>query len=112
MSFMTKNNSTTQLLVFVCFALLAAFNVRLFWIVKDRVLVGFGDFGHFYAAASIVRSGNRDRLYDYEEQRKVQSDLFPDVDTRPAPLVFNHMAYETLMWLPLTVFPYRTAVVV
>ena len=108
---MTKNNPATHLLVFVCFALLAAFNVRLLWTVKDRILAGFGDFGHFYAAALIVRSGNAARLYDYEEHRQVQRDLFPDVDTRPEPLIFNHKAYETLFWLPLTFFPYAAAVV-
>jgi hypothetical protein len=108
---MAKNTSTTHLLVFVCFALLAAFNVRLFWIVKDRILVGFGDFGCFYAAALTVRSGSGERLYDYEEQRQVQRALFPDVDTRPEPLIFNHLAYETLLWLPLTFFPYASAAV-
>ena len=106
---MTKKNSTTHLLVFVCFALLAAFNIRLFWIVKDRILVGFGDFGHFYAAALIVRNGNGAMLYQYEQQRQVQAALFPEVDTRPEPLIFNHLAYETLLWLPLTFFPYATA---
>ena len=108
---MPKNNSTTHLLVFVSFALLAALNVRLFWVVKDRILLGFGDFGHFYAAALIVRGGSGERLYDYEEQRQVQRDLFPDVDTRPEPLIFNHLAYETLLWWPLTFSPYATAAV-
>jgi Glycosyltransferase family 87 len=109
---MAKKNSTKQILVFFCFALLAAFNVRLFWSVKDRILAGFGDFGFFYAAASIVRSGRGERLYDYEEQRQVQQALFPAVDIRPEPLIFNHLAYETLLWLPLTFFPYATAAVV
>jgi hypothetical protein len=108
---MAKNNPTTHLLVFVCFALLAALNVSLLWSVRDKIRVGFGDFGHFYAAALIVRNGNGARLYDYEQQRQVQSGLFPDVDTRPEPLIFNHMAYETLLWLPLTFFSYASAAV-
>ncbi len=108
---MAKTNSTTHLVVFVCFALLAAFNMRLLWSVKDRILGGFGDFGHFYAAALIVRSGSGPRLYDYEEQRQVQKVLFPDVDTRPEPLIFNHLAYETFLWLPLTFCSYSTAAI-
>ncbi len=107
---MPRNNSTT-VIVIVCFALLVAFNISLFWIAKERLLAGFGDFGCFYAASLTVRSGSGDRLYDYDAQRKVQRDLFPDVDTRPEPLIFNHLAYETLLWLPLTFFRYATAAV-
>src|SRR5262245_48083907 len=109
---MAKKNHPVHLIVFLCFTLLALLNARLLWSVKDRVLEGYGDFAHFYAAALIVRSGDGERLYDYEEQRKIQQSLFSHVETRPEPLIFNHLSYETLVWLPLTFFGYAKAVVV
>jgi Glycosyltransferase family 87 len=106
----TKKNPSSHIIVFLCFSALALFNVRLLWMLRDRILAGYGDFGHFYASALIVRRGDGHRLYDYERQRQIQSRLFPDVETRPEPLIFNHMAYETLLWLPLTFFSYSAAV--
>jgi hypothetical protein len=105
-----KTNSTASLLVFAFLSLAALSNLYLLWVVKDKILAGYGDFAHFYASSLLVREGRGSKLYDYGEQREVQRALFSQVDTRPEPLVFNHLAYETLIYLPFTYFSYPVAV--
>jgi Glycosyltransferase family 87 len=103
-------NPIQILLVFAFFALMALLNVRAFWTVKDHVLAGYGDFANLYASALIVRQGEGDRLYDITKQREVQSLIFSRVESRQEALPFLHLAYETLIYVPLTYLSYPAAV--
>jgi hypothetical protein len=69
-------------------------------------LSGKADFRQLYTAGYMVRTGHRTQLYDYE-----QSEAFQDQVVTPAygALPFNHLAYESLLCAPLSIFGYRTA---
>lgn len=75
------------------------FNVRYF-------LAGRADFRALYTAGYLVRTGYRHRLYEYGLQTQVQNAVAGLSDT---PLPFNHLAYESLLFAPLSAFTYRTA---
>jgi hypothetical protein len=60
------------------------------------------DFSQFYAAAITVRQGQGEALYDRDVQRALQTDATPH-------LVFNHLAYEALIWVPLSLLPFSIA---
>src|SRR5439155_26596571 len=80
------------------------------WVAKDGMIAGYGDFAHFYASALLVREGRGHDLYEYSAQSKIQHELFSQVEIRTGPMVFNHPAYESLIWIPLTYLPYPSAV--
>jgi hypothetical protein len=90
--------------------LIVLFNVKLFSITQDRILEGYGDFASFYASGLIVRAGRGNELYNYDTQREVQRPLFPGVETREDALPWVHLAYETLIYVPLTFFSYSKAI--
>jgi hypothetical protein len=96
--------------VFIGFLLI--FNIAVFWVATGPIMAGYGDFSCFYASALLVREGRGKELYDYSAQSEIEQRLFSHAEIRPRPMVFNHLAYETLIWIPLTYLPYRAAVVV
>jgi len=108
----SPHNPIANLLFLGLLALMILFNGAVLWVAKDRVVAGYGDFAHFYASALIVRKGQGEKLYDYSTQKDVQHELFSQVEIRTEPMVFNHPAYETLMWVPLAFLPYPTAIIV
>src|ERR1700740_1088858 len=69
-------------------------------------LSGRADFRAFYPAGYIVRTGHRAQLYDYEQNRAFQNQVVTPAD---GALLFNHLAYESLLYAPLSIFRYRTA---
>jgi Glycosyltransferase family 87 len=75
------------------------FNVRYF-------LAGRADFRAMYAAGYLIRTGQNHQLYDYAVQAHLQDLIVGPSDT---PLPFNHLAYESVLFAPLSVFTYRTA---
>jgi hypothetical protein len=68
-------------------------------------LAGNADFRNLYAAGYIVRSGQADRLYDYQLQQQIQG----AVTTRPGLLPFVYPAYTALLFAPLSLLGYRGA---
>jgi Glycosyltransferase family 87 len=70
------------------------------------ILSGRADFRQFYAAGAIVRAGEVNRLYDYETQKQFQDTL---VSPQLTALPFVSPAYHALLFVPLSVFSYRTA---
>jgi hypothetical protein len=64
------------------------------------------DFRTQYVAGYMVRAGFGHQLYDYEAARRFQSDRVSDSDKA---LPFIHLAYEALLYVPLSFFKYRTA---
>jgi glycosyl transferase family 87 len=106
-----EEESRVDSIVFGVIALIVLFNVHLLWITKDKILEGYGDFASFYASALIVRDGRGRELYNYETQREIQSPLFSRVEIREDALPYVHLAYETLVYIPLTFFTYSKAAV-
>jgi Glycosyltransferase family 87 len=64
------------------------------------------DFRMQYTASFMLRTGHRAELYDYEETRKFQNEL---VSVSEQALPFDHLAYESLLYLPFSFFRYHTA---
>lgn len=76
--------------------------------LRQRIERGYPDFISFYAAATLVRQGHGDQIYDqgaqYHEQRKVFGQV-----PRGGPLPYIHPPFELLIFLPLTWLPYARA---
>jgi hypothetical protein len=64
------------------------------------------DFRTQYAAGYMVRTGHARQLYDYDETRQIQNDVVSQSDKA---LPFIHLAYEALLYVPFSLFPYETA---
>lgn len=67
---------------------------------------GHGDFRAFYAAGWMARSWQTATLYDYATQKLIQ-------DVRIGPeqiaLPFNHLSFESLLFVPFTFLSYQKA---
>lgn len=70
---------------------------------------GYQNFTIFYGAGLTVRQGQTAQLYDLSAQYRVQRQFAPDVAIRQAALPFNHPAFESLLFVPLTFLPYWPA---
>jgi hypothetical protein len=65
----------------------------------------------FMTGVAMVRSGNGHDLYRFDAQQTAQRRLYPE--TRISGLLpFNHLAYELLLYWPVSRFSYRTALLV
>lgn len=95
-----------RMLVGTSFALIAVYYALIFFGFKDRMLHGASDFASFYAAGTLVRSGQGGQVYDYAAQEKVQENF---IRLRGAPLLYVHAPFELLIFLPLAGFPYPAA---
>ncbi len=94
--------------LFLVAVALSVFHVAGFFVVASEALDGYGDFRHLYTAGYMVRSGHGAELYDYEAAREFQNQLVSKAD-RGLALPFNHLAYEALLFSPLSLMKYRTA---
>ena len=63
------------------------------------------DFGELYTAGMIVRQGNGAKLYNLEEQARVEASMLNRKDLLP----FIHAPFEALLYVPLTALPYSWA---
>src|ERR1700758_1835191 len=72
----------------------------------SHIPAGRADFRHLYATAFMVRTGHRHEIYNYAAQKFWQDHL-----TRPANLAlpFNHLAYESLIFIPFSYLSYAKA---
>jgi hypothetical protein len=86
------------------FAVLACLAI-LYWCNAYFSRSGKGvDFPEFYSAARLVGAGWGHRLYDVSLQWQFQARFTGRVGT-----LFNHPPFETLLYLPFSLFPYRLA---
>ncbi len=69
-------------------------------------LRGHADFRQLYAAGYMVRTGRASELYDAQAQQQFQSALVGN-DERALP--FIRPAYQALLFVPLSLLPYRSA---
>jgi hypothetical protein len=81
------------------------------WALRGKVLSGYADFTAFYAAGLTVRQGHGDRLYDPQEQWRVQQEFAKNVAIRRAPLPYLRLPFEALLFVPFTFLPYSAAYV-
>ena len=78
------------------------------WITffPGALLHGHADFRQLYAAGYMVRTGHAGELYDIRAQQQFQ-DVLVGNDERALP--FIRPAYQALLFVPLSLLPYRTA---
>ena len=81
------------------------------WSMRGKVLSGYADFTAFYGAGQTVRQGQGSRLYDPQEQWRVQQEFAKDVAIRQGPLPYLRLPFEALLFVPFTFFPYSAAYV-
>lgn len=66
-----------------------------------------GDLPALYGAARMIRSGEPQRLYDWEAQRAAQRDLLPE--TEHGWLPFAYPPFVAVAYAPLTLLPFKWA---
>jgi len=71
-----------------------------------KALRGHADFRQLYVAGYMVRTGHRTQLYDYAAQTFFQNAL---VSNGELALPFIRPAYQALLFVPFSLFSYRTA---
>src|SRR5882724_12805260 len=71
-----------------------------------KALRGHADFRQLYVAGYMVRTGHRTQLYDYAAQTYFQNTL---VSNGELALPFIRPAYQALLFVPFSLFSYRTA---
>ncbi len=77
----------------------------IFWVVFLPIgLRGDTDFSIFYTGGSLLRTGYNHQLYDYKLQLQFERE---HVSQTPAP--YNHLPYEALLFVPVSLLSYETA---
>jgi glycosyl transferase family 87 len=77
------------------------------WVFTISIFLGGrSDFRQLYTAGYMVRSGHAYQLYDYESQKYFQNKLVSQADMA---LPFVRPAYESLLFVPLSLLSYRKA---
>jgi len=90
-------------------AFLLVIQLILFIIGIPIAVGGRADFRQFYTAGYMVRSGHSAEIYDYGSTVKFQSQVVSPGDNA---LPFNHLAYEAVLFAPLSLVSFRIAYVV
>jgi glycosyl transferase family 87 len=72
-----------------------------------QALQGFDDFRQLYVGGYMIRTGHAAELYDYDIQQSFQERLVPI--RGHITLLISHLAYEELLFVPLSLLPYRIA---
>lgn len=85
---------------------LVVVHIALCVLLFPEALHGRPDFRQLYAAGYMTRTGYSTQLYDHDFQYEFQTKLVGPVDMA---LPFNHLAYEALLFVPLSLFGFRTA---
>jgi Glycosyltransferase family 87 len=70
---------------------------------------GRADFRHLYTAGYMVRTGHGNELYDFDANLRFQNQL---VSRQDVALTFNHLAFEALLYVPLSILRFRSAYLV
>ena len=97
---------TLRPFVFVIAGYLFVVQVAILELTLPIALSGRADFRFLYTAGYMVRSGHAHQLYDYELNRDYQNKMAGPSDST---LPYNHLAYEALVFIPFSLFRYRTA---
>jgi hypothetical protein len=87
-------------------AFLLIIQVAYFSMAYPDAIRGRADFSTLYTAGFMVRSGHAADLFDYDANTQFQERI---IGSSHGPVPFNHLAYETALFIPLSLLPYRTA---
>lgn len=82
------------------------------WNLRGMLAAGYADFTAFYASGQTVRQGQGNRLYEPQEQWRVQQQFARNVAIRQGPLPYLRLPFEALLFVPFTFLPYSAAYVV
>jgi hypothetical protein len=96
-------------LVVFCVICIGVSGRQMLWYMSHGPVVT--DLRIFMTGVEMVASGEGRQLYHFDAQEKAQLRLYPE--TRASGLLpFNHLAYELLLYWPLSRLSYRTALLV
>jgi Glycosyltransferase family 87 len=84
-------------------------HLLVFYNLREPIQQGYPDFSVFYTAATMLRQGLGRDLYDWKVQYQVQKESAGKIASRRGPLPYIHPPFEALLFLPLTLVPYRLA---
>jgi len=87
--------------------LLVAYQMLLAIVFVPLALRGLDDFRQLYTGGYMVRTGHAAELYDYDTQQRFEDLLIPA--GRHFMLPINHLAFEELLFAPLSLLTYRVA---
>jgi hypothetical protein len=82
------------------------------WSIREQTGQGAPDFTSYFTAGVIVRTGEGAHLYDFRTQEKVQAQFAAKTKLRRGPLAYIHPPFEALLFVPLSLLPYRQAFLV
>ena len=93
-------------------AIAVAFIIAVFFGNGASTLTGRlgGDYAAFYGAGRIVAEGEFGELYNWKRQLDAQKNLFPEEEKSFLP--FMNPPYVALVYLPLSLLPYRLSYVI
>lgn len=96
----------------ICFLLaMAIVEVGIAWNLRGMVTAGYPDFTAFYTAGTLVRQGMGSRLYDPQEQWRVQQEFAREVAIRQGPLPYLRLPFESLLFVPFAFLRYPASYV-
>ncbi len=99
-------NSRAHDLLLGTLPLLFAANLFLWSVFFPEARRGHADFRQLYIAGYMVRTGQSHQLYDHGVQHRLEDEL---VSREKLSLPFNHLSFEALLFVPLSLLPYRWA---
>jgi glycosyl transferase family 87 len=105
---MSAHNSKWRLAGLLVAGILCLHSV-FFISLRKPIEQGYPDFTVFYTAAKILRNGLGHQLYVGHTQYEVQTGFTGHLPSRLGPLPYIHPPFEALIFVPLTLLPYRQA---
>jgi len=99
-----ENSQGTLVLALIICSLL---NTWYFARMHTAAAHGLSDFSSFYTAGMIARKRPARELFSWKTQAEFQRAVVPSV--RSAPLLFNHLPYEALIFIPLSYLSFSAA---
>jgi hypothetical protein len=86
---------------------LMVLNITTLFVGLQMGMRGFVDFRHLYTAGYMVRTGHRHQIYESDPNREFQDSIVSYGNGLT--LTFNHLAYEVLLFVPLSLLRYKLA---
>jgi Glycosyltransferase family 87 len=104
---MRPEQNKRKLLVVTLTIPLMVLNITTFFVGLQMGTRGFVDFRHLYTAGYMVRTGHRHQIYESDPNREFQDSIVSYGNGLT--LTFNHLAYEVLLFVPLSLLRYKLA---
>ncbi len=93
--------------VLLLLPLLLCFQIMVAIVALPLALRGHDDFLQLYVGGYMIRTGHAAELYDYDTQQRFEETVVPSGAQFVLPI--NHLAFEELLFVPLSLFTYRVA---